>query len=89
MKVYDEYYTENKLAEIIKAIAIVIAIIGAIAGFIFGINQGEILIAIIYSILAVICVIPIYALGEIIEIMQDIRTNTEQIRDYIEKIKTK
>lgn len=83
----EEYYTTNNVASIIKGLAIFIAIIGIIASIIMGFAMSELIIILIGSVASVLSVLLLYAVGELIEIMHDIRTNTEHIRDYIESEK--
>lgn len=82
-----EYYTTNNVAGIIKGLAIFIAVIGIIGSIIAGMGTGNIIIAIVGSVVSVLSVLLLYAVGEIIEILHDSRTNLEHIRDYIESEK--
>lgn len=87
MEEKEEYYTTNNVAGIIKGLAVFIAIIGIIASIIVALISENIIIALCGSIGSVLSVLLLYAVGELIEIMHDIRTNTEHIRDYIEREK--
>lgn len=83
----EEYYTTNNVAGVIKGLAVFIAIIGIISSIIGGIIAENFLIALIGSIVSVLSVLLLYAVGELIEIMHDIRTNSEHIRDFVERNK--
>ncbi len=85
MEEKEEYYTTNNVAGVIKIIAIISCIVGIIACVIASKYLG------IYTIVgivgSIISSVFIYALAELIEIMHDIRTNTEHLRDYFEREK--
>ena len=83
----EDYYTTNNVAGVIKGLAVFIAIIGIISSIIGAIIAENILIAIIGGVVSVLSVLLLYASGELIEIMHDIRTNSEHIRDYLERNK--
>jgi ribosomal protein S27AE len=83
----ENYYTENTVASIIKGIAILLAIIGIIASICIAGMTENIVIGIVGSIISILSVLLLYAVGEIIEIMHDVRTNSEHIRDYLENSK--
>ena len=82
MKEKEEYYTTNNVAEIIK----IISILELIAGIIICIVCSEYLeiYTIVGIVVSIISAVFIYAIGELIGIMHDIRTNSEHIRDYLE-----
>ena len=44
-------------------------------------------IALLGSIISILSVLLLYAVGEVIEILHDSRTNLEHIRDYLESEK--
>ena len=83
----EEYYTTNNVASIIKGLAVSIAVIGIIASIILGISMENFFIALLGSIISILSVLLIYAVGEVIEILHDSRTNLEHIRDYLESEK--
>lgn len=82
MEEKEEYYSTNNIAGIIKILALITLIVGIIA-CVLNAKYWE-----IYTIVGIIAFIIssvfIYAIGELIEIMHDIRTNSEHIRDYLE-----
>lgn len=80
-----EYYTTNNVAGIIKIIAIISCIIGIIACVIA--SKYLEIYTIVGIVVSIISSVFIYALAELIEIMHDIRTNTEHLRDYFEREK--
>lgn len=79
----EEYYTTNTIAGIIKAISVFGLIIGIIISVICSQYLETYTIVLIVAI--IILAIFIYAIGELIGIMHDLRTNTEHIRDYLER----
>ena len=85
MKQKEEYYYENnKVADLIEILAIIGVFIGIIASFLIsnGIkNLGVLITGIIISVVGGVL---LYAFGELIDVLADIRTNTEHIRDYLE-----
>lgn len=83
MKGNEEYYTTNNVAGIIK----IISILELISGIIISIVCSEYLeiYTIVGIIVSIISAVFIYAIGELIGIMHDIRTNSEHIRDYLER----
>jgi hypothetical protein len=85
MEEKEEYYTTNNVAGIIKIIAVITLILEIIV-CIANIKYWEeyTLIGIVVSIVSTVF---IYAIGELIEIMHDIRTNSEHIRDILESEK--
>ena len=83
----EEYYTTNNVASIIKGLAVSIAVIGIIASIILGISMENFFIALLGSIISILSVLLLYAVGEVIEILHDSRTNLEHIRDYLESEK--
>lgn len=75
------YYTGNVLADIMKGIAGVLVVIGVIAGFIILSDSTTIgVCTIISSLLAGIFT---YSQAEKLDILSDIRENTEHLRDNI------
>lgn len=83
----EEYYSTNNVAILIKGLATFIAVIGVIASIILGFTMENFFIALIGSIISILSVLLLYAVGEIIEILHDSRTNLEHIRDYLESEK--
>lgn len=80
-----EYYTTNNVSGIIKIIAIITLILGIIV-CVINAKYWE-AYTIVGIVAFVVSAVFIYAVGELIGIMHDIRTNTEHIRDYIESEK--
>lgn len=78
-----EYYTTNNVAMIIKRIAVLLMILGIIAGIIT--IFAEVVTGIVILSISIIIPFLFYAIGEITEILHDIKTNSEHIRDYLEK----
>lgn len=83
----EEYYTSNNVAGAIKGLAVTIAVIGIIASVIIGLDSENIIIAIVGSIISVLSVLLLYAVGEGLQILDDMKRNTEHIRDYLESEK--
>ena len=79
----EEYYTTNNVAGIVKILSIVELIIGVVACIIC--NQYLEIFTVVVIVISIIISIFIYAFGELIGIMHDIRTNSEHIRDYLER----
>lgn len=80
-----EYYTTNNVAGVIKIIAILSCIIGVVGCIIA--NKYLEIYTIVGIVASIISSVFIYAIAELIEIMHDIRTNTEHLRDYFEREK--
>ena len=81
----EEYYTTNTIAKMIKKFAIIYAVVGIIVlVFLIFTNVEQTILGIIGLILLFVSTVFIYAIGEGIEIIHDVRTNTEHIRDYLE-----
>ena len=78
-----EYYTTNNVAMIIKRIAVLLMILGIIAGIIT--IFAEVVTGIVILSISIIVPLLFYDIGEITEILHDIKTNSEHIRDYLEK----
>lgn len=78
-----EYYTTNNVAMIIKRISVLLMILGIIAGIIT--IFAEVVTGIVILSISIIVPLLFYAIGEITEILHDIKTNSEHIRDYLEK----
>ena len=78
-----EYYTTNNVAMIVKRIAVLLMILGIIAGIIT--IFAEVVTGIVILSISIIVPLLFYAIGEITEILHDIKTNSEHIRDYLEK----
>lgn len=77
------YYAGNSFADTLKAIAIVLGLIFIIAGiFIFG--QSEIF-GILSIISGLVIGILLYSDAEKIDLLNDIKENTEHLRDNIYK----
>lgn len=83
----EEYYSTNNVASLIKGLANFIAVIGVIASIVLGFTMENFFIALIGSIISILSVLLLYAVGEMIEILHDSRTNLEHIRDYLESEK--
>ena len=81
-----EYYYEGSgLAEIMKGIAVLLIIIGIIAGVII-LNDSSI-IGVCSIVVSILFGMLIYCQAETIEILSDIRENTEHLRDNINTVK--
>lgn len=84
MEKKEEYYTTNNVSGIIKYIAITSLIIEII------ICLSTITYLGIYTLvgigISIISSLFIYGFGELIQIIHDIRTNSEHIRDYLESV---
>ncbi len=85
MEEKEEYYTTNNVSGIIKIISILELIVGIIICIVC--SQYLEIYTIVGIVISIISAVFIYAIGELIGIMHDIRTNTEHIRDYIESEK--
>lgn len=81
MEEKEEYYTTNNVSKMIKTLAVIIAIIEIIGSFVLGANTDEFIFTVIGLIGSILSGLSIYSFGELIEIMHDIRTNTEHLRD--------
>ena len=79
------YYTTNNTSGTIKLLAIIFSIVGIIGSFALGINTNNFIIAICGGIISLLNALLLYAVGEGISIMHDIRTNSEHIRDFLER----
>lgn len=77
------YYNGSKKATYIKGIAIILLLIGIYA-FAVCILDEDILGG-ITCLSSLISAVVLYALGEIIDLMHDIRENTEHLRDNIKE----
>lgn len=73
------YYQGNNVADIIKALSIVDLIL-----FVILACMEE---NFIFVVIGIISSIFIYALGEIIELLDNTKENTEHVRDYVEELK--
>jgi len=81
-----EYYTTNNVAMIVKRIAVLVMIIGIITSVIILFAEVvEVIVGVIILVTSIIAPLMFYAIGEIIETLHDIKTNSEHIRDYLEK----
>lgn len=80
----EEYYTTNNVAGTIKGLAVISAILGIIASIIIGFSIDSFVTGLIGCVIAVLSVLLLYAIGEGLQILDDMKTNTEHIRDYIE-----
>ncbi len=87
MEEKEEYYTTNNVASFIKGLAILIAVIGIIASLIAWGTSGNIIIGIVGCSISVLSVLVLYAVGEGLQILDDMKRNTEHIRDYLEREK--
>lgn len=85
MEKKEEYYTTNNVAGIIKAISVFELIVGIIISIMC--SPYLEIYTIVVIVASIILAIFIYAVGELIGIMHDIRTNTEHIRDKFESEK--
>lgn len=72
-----DYKAKSKIAKFIKIIAVLEIIVGFLSGLIFIENLGGVIACIIIGT-CVISGIFIYALGEIIQLLQDIANNTKK-----------
>lgn len=68
----------NKVAQIFKGYAIINAIVVLLASMIIANNTGEILFFIIGVALDVVINFLLYACGELIQLLQDIKDNTSR-----------
>ena len=85
MKRKEEYYYENnKVADLIQILAIMEIVIGIIASFLISNEIKNLGVLITGIIISVVGGVLLYAFGELIDVLADIRTNTEHIRDYLE-----
>ena len=85
MKRKEEYYYENnKVADLIQILAIMEIVIGIIASFLISNEIKNLGVLITGIIISVVGGLLLYAFGELIDVLADIRTNTEHIRDYLE-----
>ena len=73
------YYQGNNVADVIKALSIVDLIL-----FVILACMEE---KFIFVVIGIISGIFIYALGEIIELIDNMKENTEHVRDYVEELK--
>lgn len=87
MEEKEEYYSTNNVAGIIKGIAIFLAMLGVIGSIILGGKIDDLIVVIVGIFSSILSAVLLYAIGELIQIMHDIRTNSEHIRDYIERNK--
>lgn len=87
MEEKEEYYTTNTVASFIKGLAVFIAVIGIIASIIIGLSSKNIMITVIGCIVSILSILLLYAVGEGLQILDDMKTNTEHIRDYLESEK--
>lgn len=78
------YYSTNVVGGIIKRVAIYEAVIGIIVSVILGIIMESFLIAFFGTMATLLSGLFLYAIGELIQILHDLRTNLEHIRDYFE-----
>lgn len=84
MEEKEEYYTTNTVAGFIKGLATLIAVVGIISSIIAGLSSKNIIIAVVGSIISILSILLLYAIGEGLQILDDMKTNTEHIRDYLE-----
>lgn len=78
------YYSGNSFADALKAIAIILGMISIVAGIIMLLNRLE--TTGIASIISVIVIwVLIYSDAEKIDLLNDIKENTEHLRDNIKK----
>lgn len=78
----EEYYSENKVVGLIKSVTILFAIAIVLASIF--ISSEDLTLGIVSGIVGLFSALMLFAIGELIEIMNDIRTNSEHIRDYLE-----
>lgn len=71
---------KNKVASTIKTIAIVFAVLIFLAGLILSISEDVFLIFLISALLAGVCGVFTYAIGEAIQLLQDIKDNTSSMK---------
>lgn len=67
-------YSENKVASIIKTLAIIIGVLGSLSGLFF----EDFTILIIFIVVSIISAIFIYAIGEGLSLLQKIVENTSK-----------
>lgn len=72
--------TKNKVARILKIYSIINAIVVFLASVIIAINTEEIVIFIVGTALAICVNFVIYAFGELIDLLAQIRDNTKANR---------
>lgn len=72
--------TKNKVARILKIYSIINAIVVFLASVIIAINTEEIVIFIVGTALAICVDFVIYAFGELIDLLAQIRDNTKANR---------
>lgn len=77
------YYSSSQLAAIIRSIALIIFLIGGIGSFVIGVEESLLLGFVVGASIVIFCLL-LYSLGAIIELLHDIRENTEHIRDKLE-----
>ena len=69
--------TKNKVARILKIYSIINAIVVFLASIILTLNEGEIIFFIVGTALAVCVNFFIYAFGELLDLLAQIRDNTK------------
>lgn len=83
----EEYYTTNNVAGIVKGLSIFLGILGIIGSIVLGSELKQFAVGATCCIVSVVSFLLLYALGELVEIMHDIRTNSEHLRDLLERNK--
>lgn len=77
------YYNSSKVSTIIKDLALLFLVLGIIIGLVFCTLGENIVLGVALIIGLSIFALLLYALGEIISLLHDIRENTEHLRDNI------
>ena len=73
--------TKNKVARILKIYSIINAIVVFLASIIIAVNEEEIVIFIVGTALAICVNFVIYAFGELLDLLAQIRDNTKANRN--------
>lgn len=78
------YYSSSKSAEVIKNLSYLLIFLSIIIGVVGAFITESIFLGIIIGVGCLIISIFIYGLGQVISLLNDIRENTEHLRDRIE-----
>lgn len=70
-------YKQNKVAKILKGYSIINAIVVFLASIVIAVNAEEVVVFIIGTALAVCVNFVIYAFGELLDLLAQIRDNTK------------
>ena len=87
MEEKEEYYSTNNVAGVNRGLSVLIFIIGVGASIFGGLAGGDIIISVIGAVVSILATLILFTISEVIQIMHDIRKNTEFLRDYIESEK--